>query len=443
MVENKKQVIAETRAPVWSRGVFRTGSEYVCADMKGQVLCCDLESGAVSDGPSYSDAVSADLAVFSLDSRKVAVGVDHGGRLIGFGDGDEIVGQLDLGAKVRAGLGVISNPDGVPLLVLVTAEPALTVIDPSDGWSVRARLRFAEFPVHASQGVVAAPLVFNQGGAAKAFVCTRRWVAYQVDLATGRIEASLRLPYGCDSDPCMHEDLGLIYFTSGESTDGVVTGVLHAYDPVRRRLAWTAPLRGGADTPPLLLDWQGKAAVVTATIKDASIYVFDAADGQLLNRTRIPETPYCRHDHDQCRPVGYGAYHTQTAVCKFYAKPWAELSNDGNAEVRAVWAACHNGNVYRLSTDGDLRSVTMPGSMRAGPVFDGEGGVLLHAGTKLMRLLPAEGTVFSGDRHVPTKTVTAGSFSYSDRAAYGQLPYFVSKYLLKQAAKLVRVKVYY
>jgi hypothetical protein len=443
MTETQTQVIAETGAPVWSRGVFRTGSEYVCADMKGQVLQCDLESGAISKGPSFCDAVSADLAVLSLHGKEVAVGVDHGGRLIAFGDGGEIAGQLELCAKVRGGLRVISTREGLPLLVLVTAEPALTVIDPSDNWSVRTRLRFAEFPARASQGVVAAPLLFDQGGAAKAFVCTRRWIAYQVDLATGRIEASLRLPYGCDSDPVMHEHLGLIYFTSGESTDGVITGVLHAYDPVRRKLAWRAPLRGGADVPPLLLDWQGRAAVATATIKDASIYMFDAADGRLLNRAPVPETPYCQHDHDQCTPVGYGGYHTQTAVCKFYAKPWAELNSNGDLEACAVWAACHNGNVYRLSTDGGLQYVTMPGSMRAGPVFDGEGSVLLHAGTKLMRLLPAEGAVFSGDRHVPTKTVTTGSFSFSDRAAYGQLPYFVAKYLLKQAAKLVRGKVYY
>ncbi len=365
------------------------GGQYCFADMKGAICLADTAAGTIREIGRMTDAVSADLARFELNGSSWAVVADHRGALAMVDAAGARVDLPGIGVKVRARPRIVLAGDGRPLIVVLDARSTLQMIDPARRQPSDGALSACYWPRTSGHAAVAAPLLFRHDGAGKLFLADRSAAVSQIDLASGRIEWSELLPYGVDSDPVHDAESGLILFTSGESLHGSVRGMLHAYAPAERALRWQAQLEGGADVTPLLTRWRGRRVVVTATLRDAAIYVFDLADGQPVARVAVPETAACRHLPQGCVPVGYAAYHTQTALCKFYAAPLALVTADGAAV--ALYAASQNGRLYCLSDAAGLTEEGLGGPVRASAASAGPGTRLVHAGARLCRLTAPAG----------------------------------------------------
>ena len=383
------ETLAGWPTPAWSRGVVLGNGSYCFADMKGGVGLVDLASGTVREVGRMSDAVSADLVGLVLGGRDWAVVADHRGAFARFDATGERVALAEIGAKVRARPRVMRGTDGRMLIAVLDAYSRLLLVDPERPGPVDYGPAVRLWPRSIDHGAVAAPLLFQQDGADKLFLADRSAAVSQIDLASGRVEWSELLPFGVDSDPVYDAASGLILFSSGESVRGAVRGVLYAYAPAERQLRWQAQLEGGADVTSLVTEWGGQRVVVTATLRDAAIYVFDLADGRALARAAVAETAACRHLPQGCVPVGYGGYHTQTAHCKFYAAPFAVAGTDGT---EAICAASHNGRLYALAADWRLGQLPLGGPVRASPAATPGGTLIIHAGSQICRLAAPAGS---------------------------------------------------
>lgn len=364
--------------------------------MKGAVGLLELgESPVVRRIEDVGAPVSSDMVAFHAQGGEPQVAlITHAGRLYTI-SGDSTVtlrAQLSDGAPVRSALRVWRGDDGGCSIAVLDGASRLWTID-VDSWQPRLLLHLRHAPRRLQYGAVAAPGIWSDGSAARLLVVDRSRVGVLVDPSSGQVISSWFLPYGSDSDVTIDSLGRTAFFCTGESLGATVTGVCFAIDLETGCVKWTYNLDGGVDAQPLLISFSGFNPVIAlVSLADASLTVLSKDTGELLWRTRLPETGQCNHRHLRCTPVGYSQYLTQTCVCRAYAAPigyWDEGSLTPSILVLSM-----SGRASAAKDGNWIGSWKLGGSVRADPVVvpDNAGSFVCHPFGGIARLDFSSGT---------------------------------------------------